>query len=243
MIERRDFEAIREIRARSNTAKDEAIVNLSARAMTHVKNILRHSQGTDQTTAYHAIAQKYEKLDAALERLNESIQFLSESHGDLKGEWEASMAIDAGSAREALFALLSSCESLDKEDVSRRINSESQTLGKIVNGMEKIKNRDPMSCATFEKLSIEFEQSLMNLDNIFGGTTYPADEFDAYSKFSGDLEDLGERIRRLKESLRFFEDEHTKEDWKYFMELDLKRLRESIKTSYDSSMWLVNAAA
>jgi predicted nuclease with TOPRIM domain len=92
------------------------------------------------------------------------------------------------------------------------------------------KNSDPKTCTTFAKHSIEFEQSLRNLDNILGGTECPADESNAYSKFSSELEDLGERIRRLNESLGFFEDEYTKEDWKYFMRQDLERLKESIET-------------
>ncbi len=242
MAQKSDFEDIRKIRTRLDAVKDDALVNLSANAMASVKNILHISREDAKTAAYHTVAQKYENLDAALKRLNESMRFLGESQDDLKRDWEVLTAIDASRVRETLFALLISCESLDKNDVSKRVNSESQALDKMVRGMEKIKNNDPKSCEKFAKLSNEFELSLRNIDSIFGGTSYPV-EFDGYSKFSSDLEDLGERIRRLNESLKFFEDEYTREDWKYFMEQDLERLKESLKTSYSSSMQLIDVVA
>lgn len=242
MAKRRDFENIRKIRTVLNSVKDDVLVNLSANAMASVKNILHVSRGDAKTAAYHTVAQKYENLDAVLQRLNESVRFLGESQGDLKRDWEVLTARDAGRVRGALFALLSCCESLDKDGVAKRVKSESQTLGKIMNEMEKIKNNAPKSCEAFAKLSNEFELSLKNLDSILGGISYPL-EFDDYSKFSSDLEDLGERIRRLNESLNFFEDEHTKGDWKYLMELDWERLKESLKTSYSSSMQLIDVVA
>lgn len=242
MAKRNDFEHIRQIRTRLNSVKDDALVNSSAKAMVSVKNVLHVSRGAAQTAAYHTVAQKYENLDAVLQRMNESMRFLGESRGDLKRDWEVLVGRDVGKVREALFALLSSCESLDKDGSAKRVMSESQNLGKIMDEMEKIKNNAPKSCEAFAKLSNEFELSLRNLDSVLGATSYPA-EFDDYSKFSSDLEDLGEQIKRLNESLKFFEDEHTRGDWKHFMELDLNRVKESIKTSYSSSMQLVDVVA
>ncbi len=242
-MEKKNFEDIRQMRTRLKTAKDNALVNLSAMAMTSIKNVLRLSKGSAQTAAYHIIAQKYENLDAALKRLNESMRFLGESQGVLKRDWEVFVAEDADRTRKALFALLSYCESLDKDDVAKRINSESQTLSKIKDDLEKIKNASAKSCEEFAKLSNEFELSLRTFDSILNSTEHSVSEFDAYSKFSSALEDLDERIRRLNESLKFFEDEYTREDWKCFMELDLKMLKKSIRTSYNSSMQLVNVVA
>lgn len=241
MTERSDFEAIREIKARLSTAGDDAIATLSSKALVHVKDVLKLQEKTGKTVAYHNIAQKYEKLGASMERINESMQFLSESQGRLKPDWQAFMEADAENARGALFELLSACEALDSEDIAGRLNAESRILDKIINGLKKIKNSDPKSCATLAKQAIEFEKSLRNLDNIIGAAEYPGENFDTYSKFSSGLEDLGERIRRMDESLHFSKDEHTKRDWEHFMERDLERLRESIRTSHESSMKLINS--
>ena len=236
-----DFEGIREIRDLLTTAGDTALVTLSSKALAHVKDVLKLQEKTGKTVAYHNIAQKHEKLGASMERINESMQFLNESQGRIKRDWQALMAKDAENVRGALFALLSACESLDTKDVASRLNSEAGTLDKIINGFKKIKNSDPKSCVSFEKQVIEFEKSLRNLDNIIGGTEYPGKNFDTYSKFSRDLEDLGERIRRINESLHFSKDEYTRRDWEHFMERDLEGLRESIRTSHESSMTLINS--
>jgi hypothetical protein len=236
-----DFEAIREIKARLSTTCDDAVAALSSKALSHVKNILKSHEKTGQTVAYHNIAQKHEKLDEAVERTNESMQFLNQSQGKLKQDWQAIVAGDAESTREALFALLSVCESLDTEDTALRANTESKTLAKIVNGLKKTKNSDPKSCATFAKGAIEFEKSLIILDSIIAGTEYPGENFDIYSKFSHDLEDLGERNRRLGESLHFLKDEYSKVDWEHFMGRDLEKLKEVIQTSHESSMKLINS--
>lgn len=241
MMKGSDFEAIREIRDLLTTADDAALVTLSSKALVHVKSILKHHEKTSQTVAYHNIAQKHEKLGASMERINESIQFLSESQDRIKRDWQALMATDAENVREALFALLSACESLDTKDIASRLNSEAKTHDKIINGFKKIKNSDPKSRVSFEKQAVEFEKSLRNLDNIIGGTEYPGKNFDTYSKFSRDLEDLGERIRRLEESLHFSKDEYTRRDWEHFMGGDLERLRESIQTSHESSMTLIKS--
>ncbi len=232
---KRDFENIRKVRGRLNAVKDGALVNLSINSLPSVKNILRASDALAQTAAYHIVAQKYENLDATIQRLNESMQFSDESKGDLKRDWGALKAADADNLRGALFALLSSCESLDGGDIVKRVKSESENLGKIMDNVEKIKNNGPIA-----KLSNEFELSLRTLDSILGGTAYPASESDAYSKFCGDLEDLGERVARLSESLRFLGDKGTRGDWKYFIGQDSERVKESMKTAYDSSMRLVD---
>ena len=121
-----DFEAIREVRDLLSTAGDAALVTLSSKALVHVKSILKLQEKTGKTAAYHNIAQKHEKLGASMERINESMQFLSESQDRVKRDWQAHMATDAENAKEALFALLSACEALDNEDVARRIKSEAK---------------------------------------------------------------------------------------------------------------------
>lgn len=242
MAERRDFKAVSEIRGLLNTANDDALVNLSSKALSHVKNILKLKEKTGQTAAYHNIAPKLEKLNTSMEKINESMQFLSESQGTIKNDWQVLKTSDAKRVREALFALLSSCEALDGEDIAGRIKKESQAIDKIKKRMDKIKNSDQKSAVSFEKQSLEFVQSLVNLDNIIGGTSYPADEFEVYSKFSEGLENLVEQLRRLNESLRFFKDEHTKEDWEYFMKKDLERLKESIETSHISCEKFISAS-
>jgi hypothetical protein len=234
MTGRRDFEAISTVLEKLNTAGDDAITNLSSKALGHVNNILKLKKGSDKTAAFHAILQKHEKLDVAVERTNESMQFLNESQGTLKRDWQAIAIADAKHQREALFALLSACEALDDEDVAERVGSESKKLNKIMAGLKKIKNSDPKSCESFSKLSHEFEQSLQKIDSILGSRDASVDEFDIYSKFSSDLEDLGARNKTLNESLRFFQDEHTKDDWGQFMRNDLERLKESIETSHTS---------
>lgn len=241
MVEGKYFEDIRRMRKRLKGVKDADLVSLSARAVASVENILRISESAAQTAAYHTVAQKYENLDAALQRRNESMRFLDESQGAIKRDWEVLVATDVSGVKEALSALLSCCESLDRSDVVKRISSESQTLNEIVDEMEKIKSGDKKSCEVFAKLSNEFELSLKALDGVLGSTARPVSEFEEYSKFSSALEDLDERIGRLKESLKFFEDKSARGDWKYFMELDLKLLRESIKTSYSSSTQLIEA--
>ncbi len=241
MAGRRDFEAIRKIRERLNTAGGDAITNLSSKALGHVNNILKLKKGSDRTAAFHAILQKHEKLEAAVERTKESMQFLNESQGAIKRDWQAIAAEDAKHQREALFALLSSVEALDGDDIANRINSESSKLNKILKNVKKIKNSDPKSCASFSKLSCEFEQSLQKIDSILGSRAPAVDEFEIYSTFSGDLEDLGARIKTLNESLRFFQDEHTKGDWGQFMRKDLERLRESIETSRTSCEKFISA--
>jgi DNA polymerase III delta prime subunit len=242
MSKRRDFKAAREIRTRLNTANDDALLKLSAKAMEHIKNILKADEKTGQTAAYHNIAQKYERLEDSIEKLNESIKFSSESRVTIKRDWQEARTSDAKDAREALFMLLSSCEALDNEDISGRVKSESKNIDKTVSELKKIKKTDKKSCEAVAKLSLKLERSLRNLDNIIGGTEHPGENFDTYSKFSNDLEDLPERTRRLDESLKFFEDPHTKEDWKNFMDLDLERTRASIKAAHASSSVLIKVA-
>lgn len=236
----RDFENIRQVRARLNAAKDSELASLSTIAMVSVENILQTSGGAARTAAYHTITQKYENLDAALKRMNESMRFLEESQGELKREWEDLWTMDAGKIREALFSLLTCCESLDISGAIKHIKSESLTIGKVVDRIKKIKGSDPKAGRSIAKLSCELEAALRTLDSILGGTLYPATEFDAYSKFSDDLEDFGERSHRLNESLRFFEDIYTREDWKHFMEQDLEQLRGSLETVHDTSIRLAD---
>lgn len=236
----RDFEKIRQVRARLNAAKDGELASLSTVVMISAENILQMSGGADRTAAYHIAIQKYENLDTALKRMNESMRFLEESQGELKREWEALWIIDAGKIRETLFSILTCCESLDRSGAIKGIKSESLTIDKIVGRIEKIKGGDPKAGRSIVKLSCELEASLRTLDSLLGGTLYPATEFDAYSKFSDDLEDFGEQTLRLSESLRFFEDLYIREDWKHFMEQDLERLRGSLKTVHATSIRLAD---
>jgi uncharacterized protein YdcH (DUF465 family) len=234
MAGRNDFEAIRKIQERLNTAGDDAIASLSSKALGHVKNILKLKKGSDHTAAFHTILQKHEKLDGAVKRMNESLQFLKESQRTMKRDWQALAAADAKHQREALFALLFACEALDDEYIVERTGSESKKLNKIMTGLRKIKNSDPKSCESFSKLLCEFEHSLQKIDSIIGSRAASLDEFDVYSKFSSDLGDLGVRIKTLNENLRFFQDEHTKDDWEQFLRKDLERLKESTETAHTS---------
>lgn len=234
---------VRRIQTTLSGVEDAALLSLSARAIACVEGLLQVSKSVDQTAAYHTVAQKLENLDAALQKLNESTRFLDESQGDIKNDWEVLASMDASKVRGALSTLISCCELLDRSDVTKRLASESQILSKIVADMEKIRKNDRGSCEAFAKLSNEFEQSLRNLDGILGSASRPVTDFEEYSKFSGALEDLIERIERLRESLKFVEDKHARRDWEYFMEIDLNLLKESIKTSYNSSMQLIDAVA
>ncbi|MEE8401404.1 MAG: hypothetical protein V3R86_04565, partial [Candidatus Hydrothermarchaeaceae archaeon] len=128
MAKRRDFEGLGQLRAKLRSAKDTSLVSLSSKGMAAVKNVLAHSKSDKQTVAYHTAIQRYESLKTSLQNLNESIEFLGRAQGDLKREWETFVAIDAGRVREALFDLLSCCESLDKESVFTRAESESKNL-------------------------------------------------------------------------------------------------------------------
>ncbi|MEE8402782.1 MAG: hypothetical protein V3R93_03430, partial [Candidatus Hydrothermarchaeaceae archaeon] len=148
-----------------------------------------------------------------------------------------------GRVREALFDLLSCCESLDKESVFTRAESESKNLDRVMKEIKKVEDSGHKTGIEIAKLSGELELSLRTLDSILGNNVYSAEEFDDYSKFSSELEDLGEKVKRLKESLQFSEDEYTREEWKHFMELDVKRIKDAIKTSHGSSMRLVGSIA